>query len=152
MVERDYVMRLIHEMIRALLKLVLHIDWKEEEKDGMVQTVEDKELNERYQTLRKLVKEKKINEAENLLYEYMEELDQDENRAFGLSLLFYDLLTGLSEEYLNDSGFTREEVTEGVRTAASRLSSGNAWGGMIRSSSHFPPGTMFCTSRTSSGI
>ena len=77
MVERDYVMRLIHEMIRALLKLVLHIDWKEEEKDGMVQTVEDKELNERYQTLRKLVKEKKINEAENLLYEYMEELDQD---------------------------------------------------------------------------
>ncbi len=120
MVERDYVMRLIHEMIRALLKLVLHIDWKEEEKDGMVQTVEDKELNERYQTLRKLVKEKKINEAENLLYEYMEELDQDENRAFGLSLLFYDLLTGLSEEYLNDSGFTREEVTEGVRTAASR--------------------------------
>ena len=120
MVERDYMMRLIHEMIRALLKLVLHIDWKEEEKDGMVQTVEDKELNERYQTLRKLVKEKKINEAENLLYEYMEELDQDENRAFGLSLLFYDLLTGLSEEYLNDSGFTREEVTEGVRTAASR--------------------------------
>ena len=120
MVERDYVMRLIHEMIRALLKLVLRIDWKEEEKDGMVQTVEDKELNERYQTLRKLVKEKKINEAENLLYEYMEELDQDENRAFGLSLLFYDLLTGLSEEYLNDSGFTREEVTEGVRTAASR--------------------------------
>ena len=81
MVERDYVMRLIHEMIRALLKLVLHIDWREEEKDGTVQTVADSDLNQRYQKLKNLVEEKKINEAENLLYEYLDELDQDENRA-----------------------------------------------------------------------
>ncbi|HIR28800.1 MAG TPA: hypothetical protein IAB84_12600 [Candidatus Choladousia intestinigallinarum] len=120
MVERDYVMRLIHEMIRALLKLVLHIDWREEEKDGTVQTVADSDLNQRYQKLKNLVEEKKINEAENLLYEYLDELDQDENRAFGLALLFYDLLTGLSDEYLEESGYTREEVTEGVTAAASR--------------------------------
>ena len=120
MVERDYVMRLIHEMIRALLKLVLHIDWRDEEKDGTVQTVEDSDLNQRYQKLKNLVEEKRINEAENLLYEYLDELDQDENRAFGLALLFYDMLTGLSEDYLNESGYTREEVTEGVKMAASR--------------------------------
>lgn len=120
MVERDYVMRLIHEMIRALLKLVLHIDWREEEKDGTVQTVADSDLNQRYQKLKNLVEEKKINEAENLLYEYLDELDQDENRASGLALLFYDLLTGLSDEYLEESGYTREEVTEGVTAAASR--------------------------------
>ena len=35
-------------------------------------------------------------------------------------LLFYDLLTGLSDEYLEESGYTREEVTEGVTAAASR--------------------------------
>ena len=120
MVERDYVMRLIHEMIRALLKLVLHIDWRDDEKDKTVQTVEDSNLNQRYQKLKNLVEEKRINEAENLLYEYLDELDQDENRAFGLALLFYDMLTGLSEDYLNESGYTREEVTEGVKMAASR--------------------------------
>ena len=108
MVERDYVMRLIHEMIRALLKLVLHIDWRDDEKDKTVQTVEDSDLNQRYQKLKNLVEEKRINEAENLLYEYLDELDQDENRAFGLALLFYDMLTGLSEDYLNESGYTRE--------------------------------------------
>ena len=55
MVERDYVMRLIHEMIRALLKLVLHIDWRDDEKDKTVQTVEDSDLNQRYQKLKNLV-------------------------------------------------------------------------------------------------
>ena len=92
MVERDYVMRLIHEMIRALLKLVLHIDWRDDEKDKTVQTVEDSNLNQRYQKLKNLVEEKRINEAENLLYEYLDELDQDENRAFAWRCCFMTCL------------------------------------------------------------
>ena len=58
-----------------------------------------------------------INEAENLL---SDELDQDEEGYFEVALGFYDYLNTLSDEFLEDHNYSREEVRDGAQSLAER--------------------------------
>ena len=69
MVENDYVMRIIHEMVRTLIKLLFGIDEVKEEELNF----EAQESGDLYRRLRQMAKDGKINEAENLLSDVLDE-------------------------------------------------------------------------------
>ena len=85
MYEQDYIMRLIQEMVRAVLKLIFHIDT--ESPAGKL--LEDSEEKAGLDTLLNLADEGKINEAENTVFEITENMDYKKLEA---ALLFYSYL------------------------------------------------------------
>ena len=65
MFEQDYVMRLIKEMVRAILKLLFNIDTE----SPTIELLENKEEKETLENLIDMVDAGEINEAENRLYD-----------------------------------------------------------------------------------
>lgn len=111
MVKEDYIMRIIHEAVRLLMKLIFGIDEVKQEEIEL----ESQEAEEKYQRLKLLAKEGRINEAENLLSDW---LDGQNLEYFQMALLFYDYINSFEEERLEKAGFSREEITEGILFAA----------------------------------
>lgn len=108
MVEKDYVMRLIYEIIRTLIRMIFHIDI--EKRDGPI--FEEKQYTGRYEQLAALVDRGCINEAENRL---MDELNVYERRDLELALCFYAYLNEKDSDFLEEHGFSRREIAEGIR-------------------------------------
>lgn len=113
MVENDYMMRIIHEMVRTLIMLIFHKNQETEEEliflDGVNQDF--------YQRLCQLADEGKINEAENMLYQSLEENEGDREGTMEnlkVSLAFYDHLNSKSNDFLETHNYSREEVEEGI--------------------------------------
>jgi hypothetical protein len=111
--EQDYVMRLIKEMVRAMLKLLFNIDTD----SPTSELLEDSEEKTTLDTLLHMVDDGKVNEAENEIYEMIENLDQN---YLEVALLFYSYLNDKSDEFLEDNNFSRDEVKEGLETIVSR--------------------------------
>ena len=65
-----------------------------------------------YLQLQALVRRGDICEAEDLLYEYLEEPD---SRTFETARRFYEDLNHLSDEVLKEGNFSREEILEGLQ-------------------------------------
>lgn len=107
MFEQDYVMRLIKEMVRAVLKLLFNIDTE----SPTAELLESKEEKETLDELLDMVDDGKINEAENRLYDVME--DKDGN-GLKMALLFYSYLNDKTDEFLKANGFSREEIRLGL--------------------------------------
>ncbi|MEH2943398.1 DUF6483 family protein [Lachnospiraceae bacterium KK002] len=123
MVEKDYIMRIIHEMVRAILKLIFHVD---EEKQELV-FLEGKD-QDFYQKLCLMADQGNINGAENMLYEYLESESWTEEEGkpehLKLSLAFYDYLNEKTSDFLEDHDFSREEVAEGIKSVMKRYGYG----------------------------
>ncbi len=123
MVEKDYIMRIIHEMVRAILKLIFHVD---EEKQELV-FLEGKD-QDFYQQLCLMADQGNINGAENMLYEYLESESWTEEEGkpehLKLSLAFYDYLNEKTSDFLEDHDFSREEVAEGIKSVMKRYGYG----------------------------
>lgn len=111
MVKEDYIMRIIHEAVRTLLKLLFHID---EEKEDEIE-FESLEAETRYRRLKLLADEGQINEAENELSEF---LDGENREAFQMAIMFYDYINTFEDEKLERAGYSREEINEGILTVA----------------------------------
>lgn len=107
MVKDDYIMRMIHEMIQAVLTLLLGRDTESKEEIVLPETTQDEE----FQKLIHLVNEGRINDAENQLWDL---LDKDQARHFQMALLFYDHLNDLEDDVLEVADFSREEVADGL--------------------------------------
>ena len=71
MFEQDYVMRLIKEMVRAILKLLFNINTE----TPTVELLENKEEKETLENLLDMIDNGKINEAENRLYDLTSDTD-----------------------------------------------------------------------------
>lgn len=108
MVEQDYIMRIIHEVVRTFLKLVFHID---EEKQEEVQ-FEDTEAAGSYETLCAMADRGEINQAENILYE---ELEESNLEYLKMAVLFYNHLNTMSNEFLEKCDYSRQEIAEGMK-------------------------------------
>lgn len=104
--EKDYIMRLIHEIVRTLVKLVFGID---EEKEEVL--IAAGEVSERLKGLLELAEEGKINQAENLLFE---NLDCNDMEQLKMGLLFYQRINEYSDEYLEENNYSREEIKQGI--------------------------------------
>jgi hypothetical protein len=111
--EQDYIMRLIKEMVRAMLKLLFNIDTD----SPTSELLEDSEEKTTLDTLLHMVDDGKVNEAENEIYEMTENLDQN---YLEVVLLFYSYLNDKSDEFLEGNNFSRDEVKEGLETIVSR--------------------------------
>ncbi len=111
MVKEDYIMRLIHEAVRTLLKLLFGIEEQKKEEFEFA----DAKMEELYRRLKQMAHKGQINEAENLLSEV---LDKEQKEGFALALFFYVELNDLEEEALEQAGFSREEIQEGILAAA----------------------------------
>ena len=110
MFQQDFIMREVELISRFLAKTLLGKDIEQED-----EAVPFEYLSENYlpYRLRKLVDERKINEAENELFEAIEEEPKTEYLAAGFE--FYRNLSELDPRYLKECGFTEEEVLEGLR-------------------------------------
>ncbi len=111
MVKEDYIMRIIHEAVRMLLKLIFGIDEAKQEEFAFASA----DTESKYQKLKRLAEEGNINEAENSLFDWMDGQNRD---FFQMAVLFYDHINTFEEERLEEAGYSREEITEGLLAAA----------------------------------
>ena len=104
--EKDYIMRLIHELIRTLIKLLCGADPDRSEEELLPAAKKG-----RYLSLRQMLDDGEINQAENLL---QEELDIHDRADLEMALLFYRSLNRKSDEFLEDHNFSREEIRDWI--------------------------------------
>lgn len=107
---KDYIMRLIHEIARTLIKLIFNIDIDEYEKKEYKGDL----ASAKWEELFRLADEGKINEAENRLTELMDGEDLEHLR---MALLFYDHVNDYDDEILEQADYSREEIKEGIYAA-----------------------------------
>ena len=111
MFEQDYVMRLIKEMVRAILKLLFNIDTE----SPTVELLENKEEQETLENLLDMVDAGEINEAENRLYDLTSNTDVN---SLEIALLFYSYLNDKTDDYLEENDLSREEIKLGLENVA----------------------------------
>ena len=113
MFEQDYIMRLIKEMVRAILKLLFNIDTDSASTD-LLKEAEDKEMLE---SLMNMIDDGRIDAAENKIYEITEDRDK---KNLEIAILFYSYLNDKSDAFLEEHNFSREEVRLGLKDILSR--------------------------------
>lgn len=114
MFEDDYIMRIVKEMLRTVLRLIFKID-TEFPDEKMIENENAREIAE---MLIKKVDEGHINEAENELYDLMEDKTND-NLLIGL--VFYSHLNELDEDFLLKNDFSQEEIKDGLENLLSEF-------------------------------
>ena len=109
----DYVMRTISDLVRAIARLALG----KNEIDYALPDTEDKysDTDRIYRKLRDLVDAGEINEAENQLYE---NLDENDTEHLEMALTFYMYLNQLDDDTLFMANYSREEIVEGINSVS----------------------------------
>jgi hypothetical protein len=111
MFEQDYVMRLIYEIIRTLLKLLFNIDTDKKEElifnEKVAETTYDELLN--------LIDKGEINEAENKL---LDELDPEDMQYYKMALMFYSYLNEKDIDFLEEHNFSKSEIIDGLKNVS----------------------------------
>lgn len=113
MFEQDYIMRMIKEMVRALLKLLFDIDTE----TPSAELLEDYDARNRLKALTDMIDDGDINNAENRLYQSLSDNNMLDLKA---GILFYSYLNEKDDEFLQRNHFSRDEVEMGIRTLASK--------------------------------
>lgn len=113
MFEQDYIMRLIQEMVRVLLKLLFHLDTDA----PTARLCEQLEAKETLATLLELVDGGDICGAENRLWELVSAGNPE---ALEAALLFYSYLNEKTDDFLEEHDFSRQEIKEGLEDVVSR--------------------------------
>lgn len=118
--EKDYIMRIIKEMVRVLFSLMLGKQYKSVElPDENKYQVSGKGLEE----LERMVDQGLINEAENML---LEDMDYTEKEELLAAILFYQYVGEKEEAFLKRHNYSKEEVLEGLKLLAEKA----GYGGM----------------------
>lgn len=117
MFEQDYVMRIIKEMVRAILKLLFNI----ETDSPTVELLENKEEKGILEKLLDMVDDGNVNEAENRLYD----LINDNSSSIEIALLFYSYLNDKTDEFLDANDFSREEIKLGINQVMDKYDLGS---------------------------
>ena len=107
--EKDYIMRMIKEMVRVLFSLAF----------GKKYVSVELEKENKYEVSGKTLKNfldmielGKINEAENILLENIDYTNKNEVMA---AALFYQNLSEKDNKFLEDNNYTKEEVLSGLK-------------------------------------
>lgn len=104
-------MRLIKEMVRAILKLLFNIDTE----SPTVELLENKEEQETLENLLDMIDAGKINEAENRLYDLIDYADVN---SIKITLLVYSYLNDKTDDFLEENDFSRDEIKLGLENVA----------------------------------
>ena len=107
--EKDYIMRMIKEMVRVLFSLMFGKKYVsvELEKENKYE-VSGKNLKD----FLDMIDSGKINEAENILLDSIDYTDRNEVMA---TALFYQYLSEKDSEFLKNNNYTKEEVLSGFK-------------------------------------
>lgn len=107
--EKDYIMRMIKEMVRVLFSLVFEKKYVsvELEKENKYE-VSGKNLKD----FLDMIDSGEINEAENILLDSIDYTDRNEVMA---AALFYQYLSEKDSEFLKNNNYTKEEVMSGFK-------------------------------------
>ena len=107
--EKDYIMRMIKEMVRVLFSLVFGKKYVsvELEKENKYE-VSGKNLK----SFLDMIDSGQINEAENILLDNIDYANNDEVMA---AALFYQYLSEKDSEFLINNNYTKEEVLSGFK-------------------------------------
>ena len=108
MFEQDYIMRLIKEMIRTILKLLFNIDIEA----PTAELLENNEEKTTLETLLDMVDDGSINEAENKIFEIAAAGDKVN---LEMILLFYFYLNDKSDDFLTENNFSRKEIQDDLK-------------------------------------
>ena len=106
----DYIMRQIEMLSRSLAKVFFNKDTETLEILGDDAQIDELALAERI--VREKTDSRNINEAENYLYELIEEGPTP--GKLKLALWFYHELRKMTDEELEAADFSREEIEEGL--------------------------------------
>ena len=107
-IEKDYILRLIYEIIRTLLHVLFQIDIARQNGPAF----EDEQRMEWFRQLTAMIDEGEINEAEN---ELLEGINANSMKDYELVLWFYAYLNEKDNAFLEIHNFSRKEVLEGIR-------------------------------------
>ena len=107
--EKDYIMRMIKEMVRILFSLIQGKKYVsvELEKENKYE-VSGKNLK----SFLDMIDSGQINEAENILLDNIDYANNDEVMA---AALFYQYLSEKDSEFLINNNYTKEEVLSGFK-------------------------------------
>ena len=112
--EKDYIMRIIKELVRVLFSLMLGKQYKSVElsKENKYE-VSGKALEE----FEKMVDRGFINEAENILLENIDYTQKEEVLA---AILFYQYIAEKDSDFLTEHNYSKEEALDGIKRLAEK--------------------------------
>lgn len=117
--EKDYIMRMIKEMVSVLFSIIFgkqYVSVDEERKNGY--EVSGTDLND----LLAMIDNGQINEAENLM---LDDLDYSDKKELAASLLFYQYLSEKKKDFLQDHDYSDEEILEGAKQVLQKAGYGD---------------------------
>lgn len=111
--ENDWIMRQINMLVQFIARVVFKKDtvsYEVEDEDHLTDT------DELYQKIQALLKEVKICEAENLLFDNY----TDSKEYLTLALDFYQTISKMTDDELEQHNFSRQEIYDGLKEVVSR--------------------------------
>lgn len=108
--QKDWLMRQIETMVLAIISFLLHKSTKSEDIEAEAK-FSDTIDPDRRDAIIAFLQEGKICEAENWLYE---NIDEDDTAWLNAAVYFYNEINKLSDEYLIAHDFSREEIKDGL--------------------------------------
>lgn len=112
MIEQDYIIRMIKQIIQAILKLVFGVDTD----SPTAELLENAKASDTLNRLTELIDSGNINSAENELYE---NISADNDLDLKVGILFYSYLNDKSDDFLSKNNFSRGEIELGLRNLVS---------------------------------
>lgn len=110
--EKDYIMRMIKEMVRVLFSLMLGKKYTKVELEAENKySVSGTGLDE----LKAMTDKGKINEAENQL---LENIDYGNKKELETAILFYEYISEKEDVFLKEHDYSIEEVFDGLKSLA----------------------------------
>lgn len=107
---KDYILRMIQEFIRMLVKLAFG------KNTALTDDLEtDQKLADRFSRLRSMVDDGNLNGAENQLLMGMNPQSPDD---YKLALLFYQYLNDKDEDFLVKNQYSKKEIFDGLQKTA----------------------------------
>ncbi len=125
--EKDYIMRLIHGIARALAGMFFG---REAEEDGELTAAMGEAAGEVNDYLRRMVDNGQINAAEDRLFELIGAAAWSDRQKSALVISFYDYVNSRDDAFLARADFSREEIFSGLRDAM-RMISGDMLQGLF---------------------
>lgn len=117
--EKDYVMRIIKEMVQMLFALMFgKKEFSAQQEAVSRYEISGKKLDE----LLAMADDGGINEAENMILDSIDYSNQNELAA---AALFYQHLSEKDEEFLLKNNYSREEILDGIRQLMQRSGYGS---------------------------
>ena len=120
--EQDYIMRMIKDMTRMIAKLLLG-------KDAPQYMLPDAQPDDKgldgdsgsfYRRLIQMADAGEINEAENLLTDYLDQ-GSGSKEELEVALGFYVYINEMSNDFLDEHEYSREEIYQGLESLSTQF-------------------------------